>query len=164
MDASISIESRPFEACASTPTLPDFNESIARRLGEMAANIAVRRGLPIAVSVVSQRSPLFYCTLDGNRTEDSESIRRKQNTVFRFRKSSHDVGRMFAQAGWSLESQGLSARDYALDGGSVPLSLVDTGIVGVMTVTGLDCARNHELAVEIVRCYLDEAGPDFARD
>ncbi|MBM2766835.1 heme-degrading domain-containing protein [Burkholderia anthina] len=138
----------------SAPKLPRFDADVARRLGDIAINLASRRGLPIAVGIVGAASPLFYCALDGSRAGDSDAIRRRQNTVFRFGLSSLEVGVRFHRAGWSLQSQGLSDDDYALDGGGVPLRITGGGIVGAMTIAGLDDARDHALVVESLRWHV----------
>ncbi|KVQ68702.1 heme-degrading domain-containing protein [Burkholderia territorii] len=143
-----------FGDTASMPMLPHFDADVARRLGDIAVNLASRRGLPIAVGIVGETAPLFYCALAGSRANDSDAIRRRQNTVFRFGVSSLEVGTRFRRAGWSLQSQGLSDADYALDGGSVPLRLAGGGFVGAMTVAGLDDARDHALVVESLRWHV----------
>ncbi|WP_321785726.1 heme-degrading domain-containing protein [Burkholderia pyrrocinia] len=148
------IDHAPFDDNAPDTTLPRFNADVARRLGEIAINIASRRGLPIAVGIVGETAPLFYCALDGSRTSDSDAIRRRQNTVLRFGRSSLEVGTQFRRAGWSLRSQGLSDDDYALDGGGVPLRVAGAGLVGVMTIAGLDSERNHALVVESLRWHV----------
>lgn len=139
---------------ASTPMLSHFDADVARRLGDIAVNLAARRGLPIAVGIVGEAAPLFYCALDGSRANDSDAIRRRQNTVFRFGVSSFEVGARFRRAGWSLQSQGLSDADYALDGGGVPLRLAGGGIVGAMTIAGLDDVRDHALVIESLRWHV----------
>ncbi|WP_107312327.1 heme-degrading domain-containing protein [Burkholderia metallica] len=144
----------PFDDDASNPALPRFDAAIARRIGEIAVNLASRRGLPIAVGIVGERAPLFYCALDGSRADDSDAIRRRQNTVLRFGVSSLAVGERFRRAGWSLQSQGLSDDDYALDGGGVPLRIAGAGVVGAMTIAGLDDARDHALVVECLRWHV----------
>ncbi|MBR8313896.1 heme-degrading domain-containing protein [Burkholderia dolosa] len=148
------IEHEPLDGDASEPTLPCFNADVARRLGEIAINVASRRGLPIAVCIVGRHAPLFYCALDGSDAADSDAIRRRQNTVLRFGLSSLEVGVQFRRAGWSLRSQGLSDDDYALDGGGVPLRLDGAGMVGAMTIAGLDSERNHALVVESLRWHV----------
>ncbi|GAU02036.1 heme-degrading domain-containing protein [Burkholderia stabilis] len=148
------IDHAPFDDDAPDMVLPHFNADVARRLGEIATNIASRRGLPIAVGIVGEAAPLFYCALDGSRAEDSDAIRRRQNTVLRFGLSSLEVGTQFRRAGWSLRSQGLSDDDYALDGGGVPLRVVGAGLVGAMTIAGLDSERNHALVVESLRWHV----------
>ncbi|TCW87066.1 heme-degrading domain-containing protein [Burkholderia sp. SRS-46] len=152
------IEDETFDEQASHTLLPCFNADAARRLGDIAVNLASRRGLPIAVSVVSARVPLFYCALDGSDAGDSETIRRRQNTVFRFGKSSLEVGASFARSGRSLQAEGLSGDDYALDGGGVPLRVAHAGLVGAMTIAGLDSLRNHALVVESLRWYVGATG------
>ncbi|WP_321810372.1 MULTISPECIES: heme-degrading domain-containing protein [unclassified Burkholderia] len=144
----------PFGDTASTPMLAHFDADVARRLGDIAVNLASRRGLPIAVGIVGEAAPLFYCALDGSRARDSDAIRRRQNTVLRFGVSSLEVGARFRRAGWSLQSQGLSDADYALDGGGVPLRLADGGIVGAMAIAGLDDERDHALVVESLRWHV----------
>ena len=148
------IDHAPFGDDAPDTALPRFNADVARRLGEIAVNIASRRGLPIAVGIVGEAAPLFYCALDGSRAEDSDAIRRRQNTVLRFGLSSLEVGAQFRRAGWSLRSQGLSDEDYALDGGGVPLRVAGAGLVGAMTIAGLDSERNHALVVESLRWHV----------
>ncbi|AFQ48428.1 heme-degrading domain-containing protein [Burkholderia cepacia] len=144
----------PFGDAASAPILPRFDADVARRLGDIAINLASRRGLPIAVGIVGEAAPLFYCALDGSGTHDCDAIRRRQNTVLRFGISSLEVGARFRRAGWSLQSQGLSDDDYALDGGGVPLRIAGGGIVGAMTIAGLDAERDHALVVESLRWHV----------
>ncbi|OXJ19808.1 heme-degrading domain-containing protein [Burkholderia sp. AU6039] len=148
------LEPHPFDDDASNPALPRFDAAVARRMGEIAVNLASRRGLPIAVSIVGEQAPLFYCALDGSDSGDSDAIRRRQNTVLRFGLSSLAVGERFRRAGWSLQSQGLSDDDYALDGGGVPLRIAGTGIVGAMTIAGLDSEHNHALVVESLQWHV----------
>ncbi|HHT9024641.1 TPA: heme-degrading domain-containing protein [Burkholderia cenocepacia] len=153
------LEPHAFDDDASNPALPHFNAAVARRMGEIAVNLASRRGLPIAVSIVGEQAPLFYCALDGSDALDSDAldsdaIRRRQNTVLRFGQSSLAVGARFRRAGWSLRSQGLSDDDYALDGGGVPLRIAGAGIVGAMTIAGLGSEADHALVVECLRWHV----------
>ncbi|KVE05370.1 MULTISPECIES: heme-degrading domain-containing protein [Burkholderia] len=148
------LEPHAFDDDASNPALPHFNAAVARRIGEIAVNLATRRGLPIAVGIVGGHAPLFYCALDGSDARDGDAIRRRQNTVLRFGQSSLAVGACFRRAGWSLRSQGLSDDDYALDGGGVPLRLAGAGIVGAMTIAGLGSEDNHALVVECLRWHV----------
>ncbi|NTZ09557.1 heme-degrading domain-containing protein [Burkholderia metallica] len=148
------LEPHAFDDDASNPALPHFNAAVARRMGEIAVNLASRRGLPIVVGIVGKQAPLFYCALDGSGAHDSDAIRRRQNTVLRFGQSSLAVGACFRRAGWSLHSQGLSDDDYALDGGGVPLRIAGAGIVGAMTIAGLGSERDHALVVECLRWHV----------
>lgn len=53
-----------------------------------------------------------------------------------------------------MEKLGLSDDDYALDGGGVPLRIAGAGIVGAMTIAGLDSERNHALVVESLQWHV----------
>jgi uncharacterized protein (UPF0303 family) len=138
-------------------TLPRFNAETARRLGEIAANIASRRGLPVAVSVVGTCGPLYFCALEGSCGDNVASIRRKQNTVFRFGKSSLEVAVTFAAKGWTLASRGMSGEDYSMCGGGVPLHTANAGLVGAIAVSGLGGRADHELAIEALHWHLGMA-------
>jgi uncharacterized protein (UPF0303 family) len=128
--------------------LPRFDAETARSLGEVVANLASRRGLPVAVSIVRAGGPLYFCALEGSCADSAASNRRKQNTVLRFGKSSLEVGVTFAGKGWTLSSRGMAAEEYSLCGGGVPLFVADAGLVGAMAVSGLEGAADHELAME----------------
>lgn len=143
-----------FDQQAARTALPAFSADIARKLGEIAINLASRRNLPVAVSIAQPQGPIFFCALEGSSADNAEWIRRKQNTVFHFGKSSLEVGGMFAREGWSLASHGLSASDYTLYGGGVPLRVSNAGIVAVMSVSGLDDVSDHELVIEALCSHL----------
>lgn len=143
-----------FDQQAVRTTLPTFNAEIARKLGEIAVNIGSRRALPIAVSVVQPQGPLYFCALEGSSADNAEWLRRKQNTVFHFGKSSLEVGAVFAHEDRSLASHGLSVSDFTLFGGGVPLRVANAGIVGAMSVSGLDHVADHELVIEALCWHL----------
>jgi uncharacterized protein (UPF0303 family) len=143
-----------FDQQANRTTLPAFNAEVARKLGEIAVNIASRRSLPVAVSVAQPQGAIYFCALEGSCADNAEWIRRKQNTVFHFGKSSLEVGAMFAHEGRSLASHGLLPNDYTLFGGGVPLRVSNAGIVGVMSVSGLDDVSDHELVIEALCWHL----------
>ena len=72
-----------FEDVVSNGGLSSFNAVVARKLGEMAVDIATLRCQPIAVRVAGIAGPLFYCATDGSPTTSNEQARRKLNTALR---------------------------------------------------------------------------------
>ena len=143
-----------FDEQAKRTALPVFNAEVARRLGEIVVNIAARRSLPIAVGVALPDRPLYFCALEGSNAENVDWIRRKENTVFRFERSSLEVGVMLEQDGHRMMSPGLLEERYSTFGGGVPLRVADGGIVGAMCVSGLDHVADHELVVEALCWHL----------
>lgn len=148
-----SSDSAPLEP-GTCVTLPRFDAGTARSLGEIVVNIGSRRGSPIAVSVARGGGLLYYCALEGSCTDNARSVRRKQNTVLLFGKSSLEVGMTFAQEGWTLASRGMSSDDYTLSGGGVPLYVANAGLVGALAVSGMGGAADHELALEALCWHL----------
>jgi uncharacterized protein (UPF0303 family) len=143
-----------FDEQARRTTLPVFNAEVARRLGEIVVNIATRRSLPIAVGVALPGRPLYFCALEGSNAENVDWIRRKESTVFRFERSSLEVGVMLERDGQRMASLGLSEQHYSTFGGGVPLRAANEGIVGAMCVSGLDHVADHELVVEALCWHL----------
>ncbi|MGG1948272.1 heme-degrading domain-containing protein [Trinickia sp. NRRL B-1857] len=144
-----------FDEQAARTTLPTFGAEVARKLGEIAVNIAARRTLPIVVSVKSMHRTLFYCALEGSCADNDKWIRRKENTVLHFGKSSLEVGTMLRREGRTLAESGLSEEHYTVYGGGVPLRVASAGIVGVMSVSGLEDFKDHELVIETLSWHLD---------
>ena len=143
-----------FDEQASRTTLPTFGEEIARKLGDIAVNIAARRRLPIVVSVKSMHRTLYYCALEGSSADNDTWIRRKENTVLHFGKSSLEVGTLLRREGRTLADSGLSEQHYTIYGGGVPLRVGNAGIVGVMSVSGLEDYKDHELVIETMSWHL----------
>jgi uncharacterized protein (UPF0303 family) len=111
--------------------------------------LAEERGLVLVVDVRRFGQQLFYAALDGTTPDNAEWVRRKSNVVARFHRSSYGVGlSLKAKDSTLLERNGLPVADYAADGGSFPLHVAGTGVVGSVTVSGLPQRDDHELVVE----------------
>jgi uncharacterized protein (UPF0303 family) len=140
--------------------LPRLDASVAWELGTRIRTMAVERGRTLVIDVRRFGQPLFYAALDGTTPDNPEWVRRKSNVVARFHRSSYAVGLTQKLKGTSLfERQGLPLADYAVDGGSFPLSVEGAGVVGSVTVSGLPQRDDHNLVVEALCAML---GRDFA--
>jgi uncharacterized protein (UPF0303 family) len=140
--------------------LPAVDMKLAWELGARLRSLAVERGLGVAIDVRRFGQPLFYAALEGTSPDNAEWVRRKSNVVARFHRSSYAVGLKLALKNETLlERQGLPVSDYATHGGSFPLAVAGTGVVGSVTVSGLAQRDDHELVVEAL-CGL--LGRDYA--
>jgi uncharacterized protein (UPF0303 family) len=129
--------------------LPRLDTQVAWDLGSHLRNMAVARKLAIVVDVRRFGQPLFYTALEGTTPDNVEWVRRKNNVVARFHRSSYAIGLKEKIKNESLlESQGLSIADYATHGGSFPLAVAGAGVIGSATVSGLPQRSDHELVVE----------------
>jgi len=128
---------------------PEFNEQTAWTLGSYLQQLASERQLPIAIHIERAGQLLFYVGMPGVTPDNLEWIRRKSNTVKRFHRSSYAVGLSLDPKGPDFyQKYSLPAQDYAAHGGSFPLTLKNTGVIGTLTVSGLKQRADHSLVVE----------------
>ncbi|MGA9071624.1 MAG: heme-degrading domain-containing protein [Terracidiphilus sp.] len=135
--------------------LSHLDAQIAWKLGTRLRTMAVERGLSLVVDVRRFGQQLFYAALQGTTPDNPEWVRRKINVVARFHRSSYGVGlSLKAKNETLMEREGLAVADYAAAGGSFPLTVKGTGVVGCVTVSGLPQRADHELVVEALCALL----------
>lgn len=133
-----------------------FDEADSWNLGEILRNIAVVQSLPMVIDIRIGNRPLFYSALPGTTPENPDWVRRKVNTVMRFHKSSYRVGREYALKGNKFdESRGITPIDHADAGGSFPIHLIGTGVVGAITVSGIPQRDDHNFVTQGIAQFLD---------
>jgi uncharacterized protein (UPF0303 family) len=136
-----------------------FNEETAWHLGLRLRQLAVARKLTLVIDVRRFGQPLFYCALAGTSPDNASWAQRKANTVARFHRSSYYMGLELQLKGTTLADRfGLILNEYAAHGGSFPVSLAGSGVIGAVTVSGLPQRDDHQLVVEAL-CA--ETGNDF---
>jgi uncharacterized protein (UPF0303 family) len=135
-----------------------FPNSQAVALGMALVAKASMRGLPITVDVRRGSQQLFHCALEGTSADNDQWIIRKVRTVERFGHASFLVGLQLKLAGLSLEEKYcVSPLEFSAHGGSFPVHVVGTGIIGAVTVSGLPQEDDHNLVVECIREFLGKA-------
>jgi uncharacterized protein (UPF0303 family) len=146
----------------STLTLPGFTPDTAWQIGTTLRDLAIARHHSLVIDVRRFGSPhqqLFYCALAGTTPDNARWVQRKVNVVARFHKSSYHVGRLLELSGLSFADRyNLPIEDYAAHGGSFPIHVAGTGIVGSVTVSGLPQRDDHNFVVEAL-CLI--TGRDF---
>jgi uncharacterized protein (UPF0303 family) len=134
---------------------PSFSNEEAVALGAAIASKARERGLAVTVDAQRAGQQLFHLALAGTSADNDEWIRRKVRVVMRFGHASFLVGLRLKLAGSSLEEKYcVSSLEYSAHGGSFPVHLEGTGIVGAVTVSGLPQEEDHALVVECIREFL----------
>jgi uncharacterized protein (UPF0303 family) len=129
--------------------LPQLNAQTAWELGLRLRSLAEERSLAVVIEVRRFGQPLFYAAMEGTTPDNAEWVRRKANVVARFHSSSYLIGLKENVKGQTLaEKQGLPLADYCTHGGSFPLAVAGSGVVGSVTVSGLSQRADHSLAVE----------------
>jgi Uncharacterized conserved protein len=137
---------------------PSFSNDQAISLGAAIAERARSRGLSVTVDVRRGSQQIFHLALAGTSADNDHWIERKARVVERFGHSSYLIGLKLAHAGLSIEDKyAVSSMDYSAHGGSFPIHVVGTGIVGSVTVSGLAQEADHGLVVEAIRDFLQGA-------
>lgn len=132
-----------------------FDNTDAWRLGAAMAEAAMERALPVTIDIRRHGQQLFHAALPGTTPENDVWIERKINVVNRFSASSYLVGRRLAAAGTELDAgQGVDPARFAAHGGAFPIRVVNVGVVGTVTVSGLPQADDHAFVAEMISQFL----------
>ena len=134
---------------------PSFSNEDALALGTAIAELARSRGLSVAVDIRRAGQQLFHCALSGTSPDNDQWIIRKGRVVERLGHSSYLVGIQLRLSGQSIEEKHcVRPLEYSAHGGSFPLILKGTGVVGSITVSGLPQEEDHALVVESILAFL----------
>lgn len=146
-----------------TLVFDQFNEATAWQLGNLLHQTASNANMPIVIDIRFFHCPLFFASLPGASPENVGWARRKRNVVEYTHKPSYLVGRELALKETSLPRRyGLPEADYAAHGGSFPLTLKGSGVLGAMTVSGLAQREDHQLVAQALCQILNKDPAPFA--
>ena len=128
-----------------------FDYDTAWRLGLSLRELALSRKQSIVIDIRrfgQPHQPLFYTALGGT-PDNARWVQRKSNVVARFHRPSYAIGLLLEQQGRQFaERYSLPDADYAAHGGSFPIHIANTGVIGAITVSGLTQREDHNLVVE----------------
>ncbi len=134
----------------------DFPNSLAIRIGERLLGIARAESLPVTIDIRRVGQQLFHCAMSGTTIDNDEWIKRKNRVVERFGHSSYYMGMLHKSRGTTMEDRSmLDPRRYAPHGGAFPIRIVNTGVVGTVTVSGLTQEDDHRLVVRVLREFVE---------
>jgi uncharacterized protein (UPF0303 family) len=134
------------------PDLDHFDLDDAWRLGCTLAEQCRRAGHPVTICIQMGEQRVFHAALPGTSADNDAWVDRKSRLVRRFACSSLEVHDRLAKgdAEGFYSKFALSPSQYAPAGGAVPIR-VRGALVGVLAVSGLKSAEDHELAVSALR-------------
>jgi uncharacterized protein (UPF0303 family) len=137
----------------------EFNVSDAVKLGEIALNLGISRGLCIAIEIRLGEWTVFHASLPGSSPENDWWMNRKARVVM---KTGHSTlyERVLAEetgVDW-FAKHGESEEEYAIHGGGLPINVKGKGLVGVLLISGLPQVQDHLLGVEVITEFLARKG------
>jgi len=134
-----------------------FNEDTAWEIGNLLVARAIEENLPITIDITRGSHQLFHASQPGTSPDNDEWIKRKVRVVYRFGHSSFYIGQSLKSENTSMEEKYLlSEKEFAAHGGSFPVIVKGTGLIGTITVSGLPQEEDHQLVVDVIRNYLQE--------
>ncbi|MFL6350333.1 MAG: heme-degrading domain-containing protein [Bryobacteraceae bacterium] len=139
---------------------PTFDEESAWKMGCRLRDMAIARSAPVVIDIRRFGQLLFFCAMAGSTPDNAEWARRKSNVVARFHRSSYGLGLELQQTNTSLTDRfGLVLTEFAAHGGSFPIAIAGSGVIGSVAVSGLPQRADHELVVQAL-CH--ELGCEYA--
>jgi len=134
-----------------------FSNEDALELGLAMVERARSRGLSVTVDISRAGQQLFHYACPGTSADNDQWIIRKSRAVLRFGHSSMLLGVRLKLSGLGLEEKYcVSPLEYSAHGGSFPLIIRGTGVIGTITVSGLPQEEDHALVVESIRAWLKD--------
>ncbi len=134
-----------------------FDEQDAWSLGAQMREAAAQQKLPLVIDIHMGNRQMFYACLPGTAPDNETWVRRKLNSVLRFHKSSYRLGRESQVSGKAIDlSRGVDVMEYVDAGGSFPIHISGTGVVGAVTVSGIPQRDDHGFVVEQLCLFLKQ--------
>ena len=133
-----------------------FTNNDAIALGLALVDVARSEDLAVTIDVRRGEQQVFHIGLPGTNADNDEWIERKVRVVKRFEISSFRLGcRLRADRKSLAEAYLLDESKFAAHGGAFPITLSTTGVVGVVTVSGLPQREDHALVVRVLKDFLN---------
>ena len=142
-----------------------FTAETAWLLGIRLKEAAQARFGAVAIDIQVAGQPFFFLAMPGTTPDNGAWIRRKRNVTLHFHRSSYAIGlglRLKQTTLW--EQSGLSKKQYAPHGGSFPIRLRNTGVIGTITVSGLPQREDHNLIVAVLADWFGQPIAELALD
>lgn len=133
-----------------------FSNKDAWEIGRTLVERAMDEGKVVTIDIARNGHQLFHYAMPGTTPDNDEWIERKKRVVNRFNHSSHYMSMKLASQGLTIEEKYLLSESmYAAHGGSFPIIIKDTGVIGTITVSGMPSAEDHKMVVDVIKAYLD---------
>lgn len=132
-----------------------FGQEDAAEIGWRLFGKAKAKNQRIAVHISMNRRDMFHLSMDGCTPDNDIWLRKKENMVYRFYKSSLNTVTFCELMGTNVfDFYGLDADSYAEAGGGFPIILKGTGCVGAICCGGMTPQQDHQIIVDILTEYL----------
>ncbi|MEX3070761.1 heme-degrading domain-containing protein [Vibrio alginolyticus] len=138
--------------------LPCFNHEIAWELGSSLKETAEKQFAAVTIEIYAFGQVLFSYAMAGTSIDNQDWARRKRQSVLRYGRSSHYIGHYNASKQREFETQPhIDANEYCAHGGAFPIRIKGSGLIGVITVSGLPSEDDHNMVVAALRKHMNNS-------
>ncbi|MFB7142594.1 heme-degrading domain-containing protein [Gottfriedia sp. NPDC056225] len=133
-----------------------FSNKDALEIGLSIIEAAKGLEKPIAINIVKNGQTVFHYAMDHTAPDQDIWIKRKSNVVLRHHCSSYYMrlyNEMKNRSYYDFYSA--SPFEFATHGGAFPIKIEGSGVIGVITVSGLAQEDDHNLIVEALTKFLN---------
>ncbi len=133
-----------------------FDSFDALAIGLKLEERAIRKNKIITIHISLNRRVLFHFAFPETSPDNDNWVRRKENTVYHFFKSSYYMeNKMLLEKSKMSERFGLGD-DYVAAGGGFPITIKGTGVVGCIIVSGMKSSEDHQYIVDAIKDYQED--------
>lgn len=138
-----------------TINLKHFSNRTALEMGMKIIEMATSREQRIAIEIMRLNHTIFLYVDDNLSMDKNNWLRRKSNVARQFQQSSLNVRNSLQASNTTLEEKyGLHEKDYVAKGGAIPVFVKEAGMVGIITVSGLQDEEDHQIIIDALKDYL----------
>ncbi len=133
-----------------------FNQDVAWQLGTTIKQLAEQKGASISIEVFGFGQTLFQFCMLGSSADQLDWIRRKRNSVLYYGRSTYYLSLYNESKQRVFETQPhIDPNEYCAHGGSFPIRIKGSGLVGAVTASGLASIEDHQLVTQALQQALD---------
>jgi uncharacterized protein (UPF0303 family) len=154
MDEELKLEMQKITKQEATLVFGEFSKGDAWALGQQIRQRLLDIVAPAVIDIRLGDECLFYTSLEGATEANQDWARRKRNLVNLVNSSSYLLSLQTKLGFDVVEAMGLDPRNYVAAGGCFPIHVINTGIVGTITISGLPERDDHRILVEEIAKYL----------
>lgn len=126
-----------------------FNQQVAWQLGCLIKQYAEEQGAAIAIEVYGFGQTIFQYSMPGTNADKLDWVRRKRNSVLCYGRSTYYLSQYNESKQRVFETQPhIDPNEYCAHGGSFPIRIKNSGLVGAVTASGLASLDDHELVTK----------------
>lgn len=127
-----------------------FSNDKGMQIGLEIIKIVKEMDKSVAIVIEKNKTIIFLHLMDGAQEENLFWAKRKSRVTDIFGKSSKLVGEIYKSKGKDFSLM-YEPNKYQAVGGSIPIFIENTGMIGSITISGLSSIEDHEVILKAIK-------------